>query len=66
MGKRVNFSARSILSPDMWIETTEIGVPKRFAMDLTFPEPVTELNSEKMKYLIFYLSFIINVFYFRQ
>ncbi|KAK3078239.1 hypothetical protein LTS18_008087, partial [Coniosporium uncinatum] len=41
MGKRVNFAARSVISPDPNIETNEIGVPPVFAKKLTYPEPVT-------------------------
>ena len=44
MGKRVNFAARSVISPDPNIETREIGVPPVFASKLTYPEPVTEVN----------------------
>ncbi|KAK4226975.1 hypothetical protein QBC38DRAFT_478950 [Podospora fimiseda] len=44
MGKRVNYAARSVISPDPNIETSEIGVPPVFAKKLTFPEPVTSHN----------------------
>jgi DNA-directed RNA polymerase beta' subunit len=44
MGKRVNFAARSVISPDPNIETNEIGVPPVFARRLTYPEPVTNFN----------------------
>ncbi|KAL9101677.1 MAG: hypothetical protein Q9163_003098 [Psora crenata] len=49
MGKRVNFAARSVISPDPNIETNEIGVPPVFARKLTFPEPVTNHNFYEMK-----------------
>lgn len=49
MGKRVNFAARSVISPDPNIETNEIGVPKYFAQTLTFPEPVTPWTLEELK-----------------
>lgn len=39
MGKRVNFAARSVISPDPHISTSEIGIPPYFATHLTFPEP---------------------------
>ncbi|KAJ9610702.1 hypothetical protein H2200_005479 [Cladophialophora chaetospira] len=48
MGKRVNFAARSVISPDPNIETNEIGVPMVFAKKLTYPEPVTSRNFEEM------------------
>jgi DNA-directed RNA polymerase beta' subunit len=49
MGKRVNFAARSVISPDPNIETNEIGVPPVFAIKLTFPEPVTNHNFYDLK-----------------
>ena len=49
MGKRVNFAARSVISPDPNIETNEIGVPPVFAKKLTYPEPVTNHNFYEMK-----------------
>lgn len=52
MGKRVNFAARSVISPDVNIETNEIGVPPVFAMRLTFPEPVTAENVHLMRQLV--------------
>ena len=49
MGKRVNFAARSVISPDPNIETNEIGIPPVFAMKLTYPEPVTSHNFLELK-----------------
>ena len=49
MGKRVNFAARSVISPDPNIETNEVGVPPVFARKLTFPEPVTNHNFYDLK-----------------
>ncbi|KAL8709416.1 MAG: hypothetical protein Q9220_005799 [cf. Caloplaca sp. 1 TL-2023] len=49
MGKRVNFAARSVISPDPNIETNEIGVPSVFAKKLTYPEPVTNHNFYELK-----------------
>eukprot|EP01083_Nonionella_stella_P050855 135148_1 len=49
MGKRVNYAARSVVSPDLWIHSTEIGVPVVFARKLTYPEPVTPFNVKKMR-----------------
>lgn len=54
MGKRVNFAARSVISPDPNIETSEIGVPLVFAQKLTYPEPVTDDNYTKLS------EFVIN------
>eukprot|EP00871_Galdieria_phlegrea_P003095 jgi/Galph1/3787/GphlegSOOS_G2499.1 len=52
MGKRVNHSARSVISPDPFLETCEIGVPESFAKKLTFPEPITNLNIETMRQVV--------------
>jgi hypothetical protein len=52
MGKRVNFAARSVISPDPNIATNEIGVPVRFAAKLTYPEPVTPHNVAMLRQLV--------------
>lgn len=44
MGKRVNFAGRSVISPDPYISTDQIGVPEFIARTLTFPEPVRNLE----------------------
>ncbi|ABN68025.2 alpha subunit of RNA polymerase I [Scheffersomyces stipitis CBS 6054] len=49
MGKRVNYAARSVISPDPNIETNEIGVPPVFAKKLTYPEPVTAHNAAELR-----------------
>ena len=51
-GKRVDFSARTVISPDPWISINEVGVPVRIAMELTVPERVTEWNIEEMRELV--------------
>ncbi|CAI4212460.1 unnamed protein product [Parascedosporium putredinis] len=48
MGKRVNYAARSVISPDPMIDTNEIGVPPVFATRLTYPEPVTSHNVREL------------------
>jgi len=52
MGKRVNFAARSVISPDPYLGTSEIGVPPVFAKKLTFPELVTPHNVDLMRTLV--------------
>ena len=47
-GKRVEFSARSVITPDPNISIAELGVPTRIAMNLTVPERVTEYNRDKL------------------
>jgi DNA-directed RNA polymerase I subunit RPA1 len=49
MGKRVNFAARSVISPDPNLDVNEIGVPMVFARKLTYPEPVTAYNVAKLQ-----------------
>jgi len=49
MGKRVNYAARSVISPDPYIATNEIGLPLVFATRLTFPTPVTPWNVQKLR-----------------
>ncbi|KAK9701767.1 hypothetical protein K7432_011575 [Basidiobolus ranarum] len=49
MGKRGNYSARAVISPDPNIETSEIGIPPVFASKLTYPEPVTHYNVKEMR-----------------
>ncbi|KAI3632983.1 hypothetical protein MIR68_009058 [Amoeboaphelidium protococcarum] len=49
MGKRVNFAARSVISPDPMIQTSEIGIPMVFARKLTYPEPVTPFNMQELR-----------------
>ncbi|KAI1280611.1 DNA-directed RNA polymerase I subunit RPA1 [Halotydeus destructor] len=52
MGKRVNYAARSVISPDPYIMADEVGVPIIFAKKLTYPEPVTPHNLKLMQMLI--------------
>lgn len=51
-GKRVNYAARSVISPDINIEPSEIGIPPVFARKLTFPEPVTPENFHELRQLV--------------
>lgn len=48
-GKRTDFSARTVISPDPLISPNEVGVPKGVSMILTIPEKVTEWNKEYLK-----------------
>ncbi len=51
-GKRVDFSARTVISPDLNLDINEVGVPINLAARLTIPEKVTDWNLEEMKQLI--------------
>lgn len=44
MGKRVDFSARTVISGDPNIALDELGVPWSIALNLTYPETVTVHN----------------------
>ena len=51
-GKRVNYSARTVISPDPNIHLNEVGVPKEVAMELTVPIKVTKYNIDYLKELV--------------
>ncbi len=51
-GKRVNFSARTVISPDPYLSINEIGVPIEIARELTIPVRITPHNIEWCKDLI--------------
>lgn len=48
MSKRVNFSARTVVTGDPNISIDEIGVPLSIALQLTLPEEVNDLNRSKL------------------
>ena len=48
-GKRTNFCARTVISPDPMIEINEVGIPKEVALKLTVPERVTSWNIAYLK-----------------
>jgi DNA-directed RNA polymerase subunit A' len=48
-GKRVDFSARTVISPDPNLDINEVGVPYEVAMTLTVPEYVTPWNLDRMR-----------------
>jgi DNA-directed RNA polymerase II subunit RPB1 len=52
MGKRVDFSARTVITPDPNLSLDELGVPLSIALNLTFPEVVTPMNIEYMRKLV--------------
>src|SRR5713226_3725856 len=51
-GKRVDFSSRTVISPDPNLDISEVGVPESVAIKLTIPEVVTEWNVERLKKLV--------------
>jgi len=48
-GKRVDFSARTVISPDPNLEISEVGVPIEVALQLTVPERATIWNVERLR-----------------
>lgn len=51
-GKRVDFSGRTVISPDPNLSIDEVAVPDRVAKVLTYPEKVTRYNKQKLQRLI--------------
>ena len=52
MGKRVDFSARSVITSDPNIDIDQIGVPLKIAKNLTIPEEVTPQNIKHLTRLV--------------
>ncbi|KAG7606722.1 RNA polymerase Rpb1 domain 3 [Arabidopsis thaliana x Arabidopsis arenosa] len=48
-GKRVEFTGRTVISPDPNLKITEVGIPILMAQILTFPECVSRHNIEKLR-----------------
>ncbi|XP_034655414.1 DNA-directed RNA polymerase III subunit RPC1 [Drosophila subobscura] len=51
-GKRVDFSGRTVISPDPNLMINQVGVPVRVAKILTYPERVNLANIRHMKQLV--------------
>ena len=51
-GKRVNYSGRTVVSPDPYLKLDEVGVPLEVAKIITVSEGITSLNIEYMKELV--------------
>lgn len=52
MGKRVDFSARTVITPDPSLDMNELGVPIMIAKNITFPEIVTPHNIDRLQNLV--------------
>ena len=52
MGKRVDFSARTVITPDPNLMLDELGVPWSIALNMTYPETVTPYNVERLQQLV--------------
>lgn len=51
-GKRVDFTGRTVISPDPNLQIDQVGVPELMAKVMTYPQRVTETNINEMKKLI--------------
>ncbi|XP_072757329.1 DNA-directed RNA polymerase III subunit RPC1-like [Anoplolepis gracilipes] len=51
-GKRVDFSSRTVISPDPNLRIDQVGIPMQVAMILTYPEKVNPSNIELMRTLV--------------
>ena len=51
-GKRVDYSARTVISPDPNLDINQVGVPVHIASKLSVPDVVTERNLEIIKKLV--------------
>ena len=52
MGKRVDFSSRSVITPDANLSIRELGVPLKIAMNITYPERVNSRNKNYLTKLV--------------
>ena len=52
MGKRVDFSARSVITPDANIGISQLGIPTKVAKNITFPEKVNKRNKAFLTKLV--------------
>ena len=52
MGKRVNYSARSVITGDPSLSIKQLGVPMKIAKNITKPVMVNDLNREALRQLV--------------
>lgn len=52
MGKRVNFSARTVITPDAKLKVGEMAIPEEISKILTFPERVTKYNIDELTEIV--------------
>ncbi|OAJ40276.1 hypothetical protein BDEG_24031 [Batrachochytrium dendrobatidis JEL423] len=52
MGKRVDFSARTVITGDPNLSIDQVGVPRSIARNLTFPETVTPYNIDILQQMV--------------
>lgn len=52
MGKRVDFSGRTVIGPDPTLKLNEIAIPIEIAKQLTYPETVNTFNYDRLSDLV--------------
>lgn len=52
MGKRVDYCARSVITPNANCNISEVVIPLQMAMELTYPEIVTRNNIDRLRVLM--------------
>lgn len=65
MGKRVDFSARTVITPDPNLPIDTVGVPRTIAQNMTFPEIVTPFNIDKLVFIFYFLLNLISYSHFK-
>jgi DNA-directed RNA polymerase subunit A' len=51
-GKRVNFSSRTVISPDPNLSVSQVGVPRAVANEMTIPVRVTIHNIDELRQIV--------------
>ncbi|MDD3977396.1 DNA-directed RNA polymerase subunit A' [Methanomicrobium antiquum] len=51
-GKRVNFSARTVISPDPNLSIAQVGIPLAIANEMSFPIRVTPFNIDEVRAMV--------------
>ena len=51
-GKRVNFSSRTVISPNPMLSVNEVGIPLSIANEMTIPIHVTTFNIDELRSII--------------
>lgn len=51
-GKRVDYTGRTVISPDPNLGVDEVAIPEKVASNLTYPERVTDYNIKKMRQIL--------------
>ena len=66
MGKRVDHSTRTVITPDPSLRIDEVGVPQARAQSMTYPEIVSPYNIKKLTELVTKVLIVIQLHYKRK